>query len=288
MANEIAIKEQSLDAIAVNLDAKLKVCDMIAKSGLAPASFKTPQAIFTAMLRGGELGFSPMQSLETFDVVQGRVTMRAAGLQALCVANGGKFEVLEESDKACTIRASRASNGWQQEYTFSMDDAAKMQLNGKENWKKMPKFMLYARCVSVLCRRGWADKVAGLYSSEEMRDSVEQAPVITYEVADRTAAETKAAIAEIDKQEALADARYVYDGAKIAIDYPKKAERKKEWERIQRLHPGVFVDDKTIFSPTDIKEWKKYLIDGPKEEEEGVLDWKSLLDSFLQPDGEAE
>jgi hypothetical protein len=144
---------------------------MLAKSGMIPQQFKTPQSVLAVILRGQELGITPMQSLEMFNFIQGKVTMSAAGLVALCQSRGGKFEVLEETDKACAIRATRPDRQWVQEYRFSIEDAHMMGLTGKDNWKKMPRWMLYARCVSVLCRRGWADILGGLYSSEEMRDS---------------------------------------------------------------------------------------------------------------------
>lgn len=275
MGNDLIVKEQSLDAVAVNFDAKIKVCDMIAKSGLAPASFKTPQAIFAAILRGGELGFSPMQSLETFDVVQGRVTMRASGLQALCVNHGGKFEVIEESDTRCTIKASRASNGWAQEYTFTIEDASKMQLTSKDNWKKMPKFMLYARCVSVLCRRGWPDKVAGLYSSEEMRDSVEvtqepevvSAPVARVIPAD-TIKESKAKLAKIEHEEKRSDARFVYDGTKIAKDFPDPKYRKELRAKVENEY-GAKYEGKVFLSPKPIKGWEPYLMEAASDSDDG-------------------
>lgn len=164
----------TLQAYTEGLSAKLAFCQALIKSGLVPQSFKTPEAILAVTLKGQELGFAPMQALELFDFIQGRVTIRAAGMAALIQSRGGSIEMVEEGPTRCILRGVRPDRKWTQEVTFTMEEAGAMGLTGKDNWKKMPRFMLYARCVSVLCRRGWADLLCGLYSTEEMADSEEE------------------------------------------------------------------------------------------------------------------
>jgi hypothetical protein len=180
----IKVEENSLAAYAVGLEQKLRVCELLLKSGCLPNSIKSPQAVYAVVMMGQEMGFSPMRSLELIDFIQGRACLRVAGMMAKAVQAGGKFSTVEETDKLCTIKAERKDNGWTETYTFTIQDAAAMKLTGKDNWIKMPKFMLYARCASVLCRRGWPDVLGGLYSSEEMRDSVEPHRAETVEVLD--------------------------------------------------------------------------------------------------------
>ncbi len=163
----------SLAGYAANLESKLKICDLLLKSRMLPSSLTSAQAVLAIVLKGQEYGFAPMTSCELFDFIEGRCAMRVAGMTALCQQEGGTFEVVEESADKCTIIAKRPSKKWEQKYTFKMSQAAAMGLSNKDNWKKMPEFMLYARCISVLCRRGWADILAGLYSSEEMSDGAD-------------------------------------------------------------------------------------------------------------------
>lgn len=165
----------TLDAYAANLQVKLQVCKMLRESGFCPVAFKTDAAVFAAVTYGQEIGFSPMQAIQSIDVIQGKPTLSAQGMKALVQSKGGKIRDLEWTDKICTLEGDR--DGFKQTATFTIQEAATMGLTNKDNWKRMPKLMLYARAVSILCRNLWADYLKGFYSTEEMRDSV-NAPVL--------------------------------------------------------------------------------------------------------------
>ena len=184
------IESNSLAGYAANLESKLKICDLLLKSRMLPGSLTSAQAVLAIVLKGQEYGFAPMTSCELFDFIQGRCAMRVAGMTALCKQEGGTFDVVEETADKCTIIAKRPSKKWEQKYTFKMSQAAAMGLSNKDNWKKMPEFMLYARCISVLCRRGWADILAGLYSSEEMSDGADVIDVSPQQSAPKGAGKT--------------------------------------------------------------------------------------------------
>lgn len=159
----------TLDAYASNLQVKLQVCKMLRESGFCPVAYKTDAAVFAAVTYGQEIGFSPMQAIQSIDVIQGKPTLSAQGMKALVLSKGGKIRDLEWSDKICTLEGDR--EGFKQTASFSMQDAQQMGLLSKDNWRRMPKLMLYARAVSILCRNLWADYLKGFYSTEEMRDS---------------------------------------------------------------------------------------------------------------------
>lgn len=172
----------SLMAYAKNLDDKFRFCQMLLQSQMVPTSYKSAQAVLTVILMGQEFGFSPLKSLDLFDYIEGRASMRAVGLAGLLVKNGGLIEIVEETPQKCTLKASRKSNGWTGTFTYSMEMAQKAGLASKHNWLKHPHAMLYARCISTLARRGWPDIVAGLPPTvEELQDEAaanEPAPQI--------------------------------------------------------------------------------------------------------------
>ncbi len=60
----------------------------ISKSGLAPKGIQTPEAIFTAMQLGAEVGLSPMSALQNIAVVNGRPTIWGDAQLALVRASG--------------------------------------------------------------------------------------------------------------------------------------------------------------------------------------------------------
>lgn len=160
----------TIDGYAENLQQKLQMCKLFRESGFAPASFKSDGAVLAAILYGQELGFTPIQSLQSVDVIQGKPTLSAQGIKAKIIAEGGVIRELEWTDKVCRIEGDRAGNKVITEY--SIEEAVKAGLAGKDNWRRMPKDMLYARCISRYGRNHWADKLKGVYGAEEMRDAV--------------------------------------------------------------------------------------------------------------------
>ena len=180
MSNEIIKTDvlngpASLEAYADNLKDKLAVCTLMLKSGLLPAAYKSPESVLTAILYGRELGFSPMRAINGINIIQGKPTLSADAMKALILSRGGKIKTIEWTDKLCTLEFVRGD--WIEKVAYTIQDAALAGLTGKDNWRKMPKAMLYARCVSIGCRNQWADVLGGFYSTEEMRDSTSSQPV---------------------------------------------------------------------------------------------------------------
>ncbi len=171
--NEIA----TLENYANNLQAKLQMSTVLLKSGLVPAHFKTPEAVMVAILYGQELNLNPMQSLQSILIVQGKPTVDAAGLQALAYSAGAVIEVIEHTDKVCRLKIKRGEAA--QEASFDLAEAKQMGLAEKDNWKRMPKDMLYARAVSRGIRRMFPDIIRGFYGKEEMLDSVNPQTQVT-------------------------------------------------------------------------------------------------------------
>lgn len=175
-SNALAIREEmSLAAYASGMQEKLEFCKVLYQSGTLPTSIKSHQAVFALMLMGQEYGFSPIKSVELFDFINGRAAMRAAAMMAKCIQHGGSFKLIKDEDSGCTLSATRTNrNGqvtWEETQTYTINDAQRAGLIGKDNWKKHPRDMCYARAASRLCRHGWADVLGGLQSLEELRDA---------------------------------------------------------------------------------------------------------------------
>lgn len=171
MNNEILIQgEASLESYAHNIEQKIQIANILLRSGMLPQHYKSPESVITAILYGKELGFSPIRSLNTINVIQGKPTLSAEGLKSLAISHGAKIKTIEWTETICTLECSRGD--WVEKLTYSWDDAKRQELTGKDNWRKMPKQMLYARCVSTLVRNMFTDVIAGLYSTEEMQDAI--------------------------------------------------------------------------------------------------------------------
>lgn len=170
MSKELTVPANTVEAYSSNLSSKLQFADMLLKTQMCPSHLKTPQQVIAAMLYGQEIGFSPLQALQSVNVIQGRPTLDAAGIKAKILEAGGTFKTKKWTDTECTLECTRGD--WTDVFTFTMDDAERMGLSGKENWRRMPKQMLYARCISTLGRNMYADVLRGFYGTEEMQDSI--------------------------------------------------------------------------------------------------------------------
>lgn len=158
-----------------------------------PAHVKTVQDAFTIAQMGKELGFAVMQSFHYIIPIQGKLSLSAKAIGALLRKGGVQFTTVEDGvyvfpDGVTTDYPTHPSNAelkpvdrrtkivfkrgdLEEVTTFTWTDATKQELNTKSNWVRMPKEMLWARCLSKGANRIGADLLLGLYSAEEMFDT---------------------------------------------------------------------------------------------------------------------
>jgi hypothetical protein len=124
-----------------------------------------------AILRGAELGLSPVTSLAAFDLIQGQPAPKAMTLRAFAQSHGHDVEVIESTAERAVARYRRKGRGQWLTCEFSIEDARSLGLLGKDNWKKQPRAMLEARVTSKAARLVASDVLLGIgHSSEELRD----------------------------------------------------------------------------------------------------------------------
>jgi hypothetical protein len=157
----------------------VKLAKTISQTEMVPAELSGRwDAITAAFLRGYEMGIPPMQSLDSFNIIQGKVGLKPEAMRAL-IFDAGHEIILEDLNDAegnlYGILATCHRKTWPgerwMEYRYTLDDARQMGLLGKDNWKKMPRAMLDARVTAGAGRRYFADILAGMsYTPEELRD----------------------------------------------------------------------------------------------------------------------
>lgn len=158
----------------------VKLAKTIAMTEMVPQAFRGRyDAITAAFLRGYEMGLPPMQALDSFNVIQGKVGLTAEAMRAL-ILNAGHDIVLSEvyasgAGDLVGVKAECHRKGWPDDrwatYIYDLDDAKKAGLLGKGSWQNNPRAMLDARATSGAGRRYFADVLAGMsYTPEEIRD----------------------------------------------------------------------------------------------------------------------
>jgi hypothetical protein len=172
----IATRDTSLGFELNSFDEMLKFATSISKSGLIPDAYRgKPQDIIVTLLTGRELGISPMQSLRGIHVIKGKAVMSSDLIVALVKRDPScrYFSMVESDEKKAVYETHRTGAPKPQRITFSIEDARRAQLAGRDNWKKYPAAMLRARCMAALARAVYPDVCFGLYDTDEIQPQVE-------------------------------------------------------------------------------------------------------------------
>lgn len=159
-----------------------QIAESLSRTSFVPASLRgKPADVTAAILAGQELGLQPMATLRSMDVIQGTPALRAHAMRGLVQSHGHKVQIVESTDKVCRMRGRRKDEGdddWQP-VEWTIEDAERLGLLSKDQWKKQPKNMLVARATGVVCRLIAADVLFAMpYAAEELGDNAEaQVPV---------------------------------------------------------------------------------------------------------------
>lgn len=149
-----------------------RLAERIAQTDFVPVAFRgKPEAVLAAILTGNELGIDALQSLAKIHVIEGKPAISAELMRALVLRAGHELWIEESTATKCTVVGRRHGSEQLSRITWTMDDATRAGLNGRQNWRKYPKQMLVARATSELARLTFPDVLAGVsYSVEELTD----------------------------------------------------------------------------------------------------------------------
>ncbi len=155
----------------------------LSKSGMVPKDYvDRPQAILAAVQLGSELGFSPMQALQSIAVINGRPSVWGDGLVAIALASGLCEDISVEISGTGEVMAAKCEvkrKGIVSPFvaTFSVANAKKAGLWGKAGpWAAYPERMLQNRARAFAIRDAFADMLRGIGVREEVMDfTTEQA-----------------------------------------------------------------------------------------------------------------
>jgi hypothetical protein len=159
--------------IPQSVEEVFRLATAIAKSGLAPSTMRTPEALTVAILHGAEIGLPPMLAVQNIAVVNGRPALWGSAVPALLLSRGFRLdETVDGADdeRAATCTVTRP-DGAKIVRRFSVADAKLAGLWGKAGpWKQYPDRMLQMRARGYAARDGAADVLSGLYIAEEVQD----------------------------------------------------------------------------------------------------------------------
>jgi hypothetical protein len=165
----------------------VKLAATLAKSTIVPKHFQGhAEDVFACLVLGAELGFQPMQALNSIVMIQGNATLKAQTMLAL-VRSKCKDSVIEitsevingEVHVSCFAKRDQRDPGYKATWSKKKAVDAKFAISWdkdlkkwveKHNWIVQPETMSRWRAIAEALRVIFPDVLMGIYSTEEMED----------------------------------------------------------------------------------------------------------------------
>lgn len=175
---EAAIEMNKTGVQIKTLDDAWRLSRYVCASGFAPKGMEKPESVLVAMQQGAEIGLTPMQSLQSIAVINGRPGIYGDAALALVRASG-LMESYSQSetgtpgkDDFTAVVTTERKGGSKITTRFSVADAKAANLWGKAGpWSQYPARMLLFRARGFNLRDNFGDVLKGLRTTEELRDT---------------------------------------------------------------------------------------------------------------------
>ena len=217
MSTEISTQRAAAGLALQSFDDAFRFSKMVAASEFAPKDFRgKPESCMLAIQHGSEVGLSPMQSLQSIAVINGRPTIWGDAALAL-VQSSPVCEYVKEYTEGQGDNLTAVCEAKRRGYPaptisrFSMADAKRAGLAGKSGpWSQYPERMLALRARGFALRNAFADALRGLITAEEAQDYPTPEPTpVTVSKPQPKPAETAAAEDMTKARRAIAAAKTV-------------------------------------------------------------------------------
>lgn len=143
---------------------------------LTTSQIKAQELLILHATFGAHFGYDMGKVLEQAYMIKGKPALKADALAGICRRSGLMrfLQITEWTDRICTVNVARNDEPQEMVHTFSFtwEMAEKMGLTRNQSWLRMPQQMLRSRMISFALRALFPDALAGIYSVDEMADSM--------------------------------------------------------------------------------------------------------------------
>jgi hypothetical protein len=189
-----------------------EMAKVVAESRLWP-QFDSPQKVMGLMLLCQSHGMHPMHAVQHYDLIQGKPSRKSESQLAEFYSRGGKVKWIERTDKICKAVFTSANCPDGVEVVWTIEQAQKANLTGKDNWRGYPRQMLSARVQAEGVQIVDPGAGLGMPVTEEALDMgnerTEKAAIASFELVGESQADAPESVAElstsIDYKKARAD-----------------------------------------------------------------------------------
>ena len=131
--------------------------------------FKNAEEATAIMLLCQAENLHPAVAMRDYHVIQNRPALKADAMLARFQQAGGTVNWKTYTDTEVTGTFSHPQGGTL-DVTWTFEQAKKIGITNKDNWKNYPRAMLRARCLSEGIRAVYPGVVVGVYTPEEVQD----------------------------------------------------------------------------------------------------------------------
>jgi hypothetical protein len=154
------------------------LAERLHKAGVFGQEVTSADKAFAVLLKGHELGFTPMAAAGSIAIIKGKVSLSADATIALCKRSPAclYLRLTASTEEVATYETQRAGDPSPTALSYTIAQAAKAGLTGSQTWRAHAPAMLRARCGAAIARAVYPDLVAGIYDPDEVAEIVRSEP----------------------------------------------------------------------------------------------------------------
>lgn len=154
------------------------LAERLHKAGVFGQEVTSADKAFAVLLKGHELGFTPMASAGSIAIIKGKVSLSADATIALCKRSPAclYLRLVESSEEVATYETQRHGDPSPTSLSYTIAQAKTAGLTGSQTWRAHAPAMLRARCGAAIARAVYPDLVAGIYDPDEVAEIVRSEP----------------------------------------------------------------------------------------------------------------
>lgn len=217
MSKDIAV----INETKTSLESLFEQAQILMDRKMVPTTIKKPEDVVNIIQIGESLGMNPSTALNSIDMIQGNIAIKAKIIPGLLAKHGVAVQVIKDYEpiiekkpvymKDANKKPILDDDGNPKIYTdpitkgpmikedivdyittvsfkrnfpnigvienfidFKWSDAVDAGWDSKPNWKKMPRYMMMARCITRGARIVASDIIGGLYDNYEVSEFTNQ------------------------------------------------------------------------------------------------------------------
>lgn len=158
----------STEIVTYKLSDMQVMAEAVARSQLF--GMKSADQALALMLVAQSENRHPATVTQDYDIIQGKACRKTHSVMARFQQMGGKVEWHQLNDNMAEATFSHPSGG-SLRIEWTIEQAKKAGLTGKDNWKNYPRAMLRARVIAEGVRAVYPAAIGGMMISEEAADA---------------------------------------------------------------------------------------------------------------------